>query len=135
MEETRKTGKKNNIYFLAERFFNIWLLGTQGNPSERRKAKYLTIFLENFYNKDELKELAINHIKKLQNKELDYDKALLHSKALAQLQKKDELTEICNHNTRKRSKIFERTKQLIEKENFKEALILANEIEQEEEST
>ncbi len=146
--ETRKTGKKNNIYFLAERFFNIWLLGTQGNPSERRKAKYLTIFLENFYNKDELKELAINHIKKLQNKELDYDKALLHSKALAQskyitTKERDQIIELTENLgnvikdckielPEKASKIFERTKQLIEKENFKEALILANEIEQEE---
>ncbi|MFN8296983.1 MAG: tetratricopeptide repeat protein [Chitinophagales bacterium] len=146
--ETRKTEKKNNIYLLAERFFNIWLLGTQGNPSERRKAKYLTIFLENFYSRDELKELAINHIKKLQNKELDYDKALLHSKALAQskhitTKERDriiELTENLGNEImdckielpEKTSAIYKKILNLIDNKNYKDALLLVNDIDQEE---
>jgi len=146
--ETRKTGKKNNIYLLAERFFNIWLLGTQGNPSERRKAKYLTIFLENFYSRDELKELVVSHIKKLQNKELDYNKALLHSKALAQskyitIKERDniiELTECLEDKINdckielpeKASKIFDKVEAILKNNNFEQALVLANEIEQEE---
>ena len=82
--EVIKTDTKNHLYRLSERFFNLWLIFTQGNPHEKRKAKYLTIFLENFYNVDELKQLTITHLNTLKNGKSDPNKAALFTKALAQ---------------------------------------------------
>jgi len=45
------TGKKNHLYRISERFFNMWFIVTQGNPVHKRKAKWLSIFLEAWYEK------------------------------------------------------------------------------------
>lgn len=82
--EAIRTSNKNNLYRLADRFFNIWLIFTQGNPNQKREAKYLTIFLENWYNQEELHTLSQAHLSTLQNKKTTYDKALPLSKGLAQ---------------------------------------------------
>ncbi|OQY00930.1 MAG: hypothetical protein B6I26_06600 [Desulfobacteraceae bacterium 4572_130] len=42
----QKTSTKNNIYFLKERFFNIWYLLRLGRNKEREKVMWLTRFLE-----------------------------------------------------------------------------------------
>lgn len=47
------TSSKDNLYRLKERFFNLWLLMTQGGIKEKQQAKYLTLFLENWYGIDE----------------------------------------------------------------------------------
>ena len=52
--ETITTDKRNNLYRLAERFFNVWLIVTQGNPDQKRKARWMSEFLENWYDKSEL---------------------------------------------------------------------------------
>ncbi|MDR3697670.1 tetratricopeptide repeat protein [Mucilaginibacter sp.] len=79
-----KTDTKNHLYRLSERFFNLWLIFTQGSPLEKRKARCLTIFLENFYNVDELKQLAAKHLNLLKAGKLDSNKAALLTKAIAQ---------------------------------------------------
>ena len=53
--EKIKGETKNNLYRLEERFFNLWLLMTQGGPTQKRNVKYLTCFLENWYDQDELR--------------------------------------------------------------------------------
>lgn len=60
--ETLNTGKKNHLYRLAERFFNMWLIVTQGNPDQKRRAKFLTLFLETWYQENDLKALAQKHL-------------------------------------------------------------------------
>jgi predicted transcriptional regulator len=45
--ETIATDKRNNLYRIAERFFNMWLIVTQGNPDQKRKARWMSEFLEN----------------------------------------------------------------------------------------
>ena len=82
--EKIETHTKNHLYRLSERFFNLWLIFTQGNPREKRKAKYLTIFLENFYDANELKILANEHLKAISERKLSPDKAALLTKALSQ---------------------------------------------------
>lgn len=82
--EKLPTKTKNHLYRLTERFFNLWLIFTQGSPKEKRKAKYLTIFLESFYDAEELKALAEGHLKILEERKLNPDKAALLSKAYAQ---------------------------------------------------
>ena len=56
--ETIATDKRNNLYRLAERFFNMWLIVTQGNPDQKRKARWMSEFLENWYDKLELQTIA-----------------------------------------------------------------------------
>src|SRR5207244_1102587 len=63
--EKIETNNKNYLYRLTERFFNLWLIFTQGSPREKRKAKYLTIFLENFYEQEQIKLLAKQHLENL----------------------------------------------------------------------
>ncbi|MCB9356391.1 MAG: hypothetical protein H6575_17650 [Lewinellaceae bacterium] len=82
--ETIPTGKKNHLYRLAERFFNMWLIVTQGNPDQKRRAKYLTLFLEGWYDAQELRDLARQHLGDLQSGKLSYDKAMVLSKGLSQ---------------------------------------------------
>jgi tetratricopeptide (TPR) repeat protein len=82
--ETIQTGKKNHLYRIAERFFNMWLIVTQGNPDQKRKAKYLTHFLESWYDVTELKALSEQHLTELKTGKLSYDKASVMSKALSQ---------------------------------------------------
>ncbi len=82
--ETIETNTKNHLYRLSERFFNMWLIVTQGNPDQKRKAKWLTIFLEAWYDGDEILVLTEQHLENLKSKNLIYDKALVLSKALSQ---------------------------------------------------
>ncbi len=60
--DTITKSKRNHLYRIAERFFNMWLIVTQGNPEQKRKAKWLSIFLEAWYDGEELKQLATDHI-------------------------------------------------------------------------
>lgn len=80
--DTITTDKKNHLYRISERFFNMWLMVTQGNPEQKRKAKWLSIFLEAWYNGADLKQLADDHILNLQNKKNGYDKTLVEKNVM-----------------------------------------------------
>lgn len=73
--ETIPTNKKNNLYRISERFFNMWLIVTQGNPEQKRKVRWLSIFLENWYDANEFLEFAQKHIDDLKEKELNSQEA------------------------------------------------------------
>ncbi|MDP2724607.1 MAG: AAA family ATPase [Bacteroidales bacterium] len=77
-----ETNKKQHLYRISERFFNMWLIITQGNSDQKRKAKWLTVFLENWYNASDFKKLAADHIALLKNGKTDWNSALLLSKGL-----------------------------------------------------
>jgi DNA-binding transcriptional regulator GbsR (MarR family) len=47
--EVVTTGNRNHLYRISERFFNMWLIVTQGNPEQKRKARRTSVFLENWY--------------------------------------------------------------------------------------
>jgi len=51
---------KNHIYRIEERFFNLWLIITQGGPQQRQEAKFLSSFLENWYDNKELNKFIID---------------------------------------------------------------------------
>lgn len=82
--EKVETDTKNNLYRLTERFFNLWLIFTQGSPREKRRAKYLTIFLENFYSGAELTEIAFAHLERLGKDGINAGDAMLKTKAYVQ---------------------------------------------------
>jgi hypothetical protein len=99
--DTISTSKKNHLYRLSERFFNMWLMITQGNPEQKRKAKWLSIFLESWYDVEELQALAGAHIGKLKANKLGYDKALVMAKAFTQSKyittgQRDEILDLTN---------------------------------------
>lgn len=79
-----ETDSKNHLYRLSERFFNLWLIITQGSPEQKRKAKWLSIFLENFYDENTLRQLCSHHLSELRNNKISWKKALIFSKALSQ---------------------------------------------------
>jgi len=143
------TSKKQHLYRLSERFFNMWLIVTQGNPEQKRKAKWLSIFLENWYDASDLKRIASEHISKLQKGETDWEHALVISKALSQnkyisLAERDtiiELTEKLNYESSKNclielpekySDIHKKVFKYIEEENYSKAIEIVKNIENEE---
>jgi TPR repeat protein len=143
--DTLETGKKNHLYRISERFFNMWLIVTQGNPDQRRRAKYLTLFLESWYDEQELRSLAREHLGALRNKKISFDKAMALSKGLSQSQflpteERDELIELTRalnpadeaaELPRKFSEIFAETKKLMDNGQYEAALATLQEIENE----
>jgi len=79
-----ETNKKQHLYRISERFFNMWLIITQGNPEQKRKAKWLSIFLENWYDETDFKRLTADHIANLKSGKTTWNQALVFSKALCQ---------------------------------------------------
>jgi TPR repeat protein/DNA-binding transcriptional regulator GbsR (MarR family) len=143
-----ETGNKNHLYRLSERFFNLWLIFTQGSPKEKRKAKCLTIFMENFYDAQEIVRIATEHLEMLQSGNPVANKAALITKALAQsryityimrdkligntlaLQNMaDELRVQLPHTS---EQIFNEVDEAIKKKDFGKALRIASEVEHED---
>ena len=54
--ESEAVGKKNKIYKIQERFFNIWYLMRFGRKKDRQRVEWLVKFLESWCTKDELEE-------------------------------------------------------------------------------
>lgn len=143
-----ETSKRNHLYRISERFFNMWLIITQGNPEQKRKAKWLSIFLENWYDANDFKKLTDEHIHNLKDNKLGFNQALVFSKALCQCKyistlERDTIIELTeNLNGKKANKsllelpkkysiIEQEVFQLIDKNEFEKALKLVEEIENE----
>lgn len=96
--EKVKGDTKNHTYRLEERFFNLWLLMTQGGPKQKREVKYLTVFLENWYDQDELRSVYNEFVDNLEAGTIKDDyaasmsKALVHSKHIS-VEERDALIE------------------------------------------
>lgn len=146
--ETIPTQTKNHLYRLSERFFNMWLIITQGNPEQKRKAMWLTIFLESWYDAADLKNLAQNYKQKLKEGEVAYDKANVLTKAFSQSRyittlERDELIDLTTQLEKKMAgssqilpkkfeEIYNEVLKLINAEKYELALQKADEIENEE---
>jgi len=141
-----ETGKKQHLYRISERFFNMWLIITQGNPEQKRKAKWLSIFLESWYDEHDFKDLVTNHLLKLRTGELNGNEALVISKALSQskyisLAERDSiiyLTEQIDESKQgllilpiQSKELIDKIDLLINQEDYKNAIELINAIENE----
>jgi TPR repeat protein len=73
---------KNMMYRVKERFFNFWLVLTQGGPKQKSQAKGLTIFLETWYDVNELKSICSQFLGELTEGKIAADQAVLKAKAL-----------------------------------------------------
>ncbi|TAH05868.1 MAG: hypothetical protein EAZ16_01170, partial [Sphingobacteriales bacterium] len=145
--EKIETSNKNHLYRIAERFFGMWLIVTQGNPDQKRKAKFLTIFLETWYDSHQLQDLASSYLTKLKNQKIGFDKASVLSKAFSQSKyittaQRDELIshtrQLCEGNFQPHDLpetfgiIDAKIKAFEEAGKYEEALALFDEIENEE---
>lgn len=143
-----ETNKKQHLYRISERFFNMWLMITQGNPEQKRKAKWLSIFLGNWYDSTDFKRLASEHIAKLKSGKITWNQALVSSKALSQskyisLAERDTIIELTKSIRCKGSEnclielperynyILKKINKYIEDENYTKAIEITNTIENE----
>ena len=60
---TKPIDKKNKIYFIQERFFNIWYLMRFGRKKNKQNVNWLVSFLREWCDTEELHQRAKNHIK------------------------------------------------------------------------
>ncbi len=141
--------KKNHLYRISERFFNLWLIITQGNPEQKRKARWLSIFIENWYDAIDIKQMAQKHLEQLKSGGLQLTDAIIMSKALGQskfitISHRDEIlthTESLFENSPERpfiklpehaSKIITEIAEHVELKQYDQALKLADSIENED---
>ena len=52
------TSKRNHLYEIDERFFNIWLLMSESSPYDAKRVIWLTRWLDMFYDGKELQDFA-----------------------------------------------------------------------------
>lgn len=141
------TSTKNHLYRLSERFFNMWLIVTQGNPDQKRKARYLTIFLETWYDAHEIQSLARAHAQSLKEQKMGYDQAVVLTKAFSQskyirVEERDSLLDLTYQLSdyrpekgdlpKKYEELYDTINMLRENGNFTKALEVVDEIENEE---
>lgn len=142
--EKIKGPTKNNLYRLEERFFNLWLLMTQGGPKQKQDAKYLTIFLENWYDQAELKEVYNEFVGTIKTAKPSYavsmTKALVHSrhismeerdKLLSEIQSSDLSADLKSHLPKLSKAIFQKASAQIKEEKWEDAKKTLEAIEQE----
>lgn len=67
------TSTKNNLYQVAERFFNIWYLMRHGRKRERNKLLWLVRFLESWCSEKDLINRTFKHLKHLKSEDV-YEK-------------------------------------------------------------
>lgn len=139
------TSKRNHLYRIEERFFNLWLIFTQGSPADKRRQKYLTQFLENWYDAEDIRRIAHQHLDYLNSGNPHGDfaaqqtKILAHSKYVSFREREDMLEKtlaledvppyIREHLPKPLLKDFQN---LINDERYEEASILIKSIEQED---
>ena len=143
------TDKRNHLYRISERFFNMWLIVTQGNPDQKRKARWMSEFLESWYDKQELQDLAIQHIENLILHKISGKQALMLSKGLSQskyictrlrddlidhtkAELKDSLNNYMIHLPETVREISNKVEICLEQGNYQQAVNLANSIENED---
>ena len=83
--------KKNKIYMLEERFFNIWYLMRYGRKKKKQHILWLVRFLRDWCTPDELKDRARNHITLAVKGELHQKGGYYMAEALSQTVHNDEL--------------------------------------------
>lgn len=75
------TGKKNHLYQIKERFFNIWYLMRYGRKYDKKRVIWLVRFLESWCTKEELESRISSYIHSLKIGEYDDDAAVLLGEA------------------------------------------------------
>jgi TPR repeat protein/nucleoside-triphosphatase THEP1 len=98
----KTTSTKNYLYQISERFFNIWYLMRNGRRKEQKQVVWLTRFLEEWCDKEELMERAKGHLKAVQNGEVYEAGAFYMTEALA----KTNITHSMQNSLIKETRLF-----------------------------
>lgn len=69
--EKKETGTKNHLYFLRERFFNIWYLMRYGRKDDQQRVIWLVRFLESWCSSNDLESRVLDYIEKIKSGKLD----------------------------------------------------------------
>ena len=137
---------KNNLYRVRERFFNLWMIMTQGGPRQKRRVLYLTRFLELWYGIEGMKEFTQAYKTRLGSGVVSMGRAALLTQAIARsrhvsIEDRDELIQmtrpLVNRNKELLTFIPETSKNIfstvlkkLKDKAFDEAIGLLHEIEQ-----
>ncbi|GAK54770.1 ATPase [Candidatus Vecturithrix granuli] len=92
-EEWVTSAASQPLYRLTERFFNIWYLMRLSTGGSQIRVKWLLHFLENWYNKTELREHARLHVQSLARGRYQPRAAYYLTEAFAQTGQLDQDTE------------------------------------------
>ncbi len=139
--EKKATDTKNNLYQLQERFFNIWYLMRSGDRYDKCRVKWLTKFLELFYD-DSFDNFLKQHIKHLRSGNYHPGSALMISEALANSDKLDvvsknillrETSSLLSPEQKRQlpdltNQIIEKSRQLVDEERYDESIQMLNSI-------
>ncbi|MCJ7600566.1 MAG: hypothetical protein MUO63_03580 [Desulfobulbaceae bacterium] len=92
--------RKNKLYLITERFFNIWYLMRYGRKKNREQVRFLVRFLEEWCSTEELAARINKHISLARKRALHSKGAYYMCEALAQCAPNDELQYALIRSTR-----------------------------------
>jgi len=92
--------RKNKLYLITERFFNIWYLMRYGRKKSREQVRFLVRFLEEWCSPEELAERITKHISLARESALYSKGAYYMCEALAQCAPSSDLQHELIRNTR-----------------------------------
>ncbi|MCD4652770.1 AAA family ATPase [bacterium] len=82
--KSKRINKKNKIYILEERFFNIWYLMRYGRKKKKQQVRWLVSFLKEWCSEIELIEKAKAHISNVNDGMMNQRGAYYMAEALSQ---------------------------------------------------
>lgn len=85
--EKRASWNKNNIYLIAERFFNIWYLMRHGRRNDEKRVLWLVHFFEEWCDDEMIKSRVASHLLAIQRGGVNPGAALMITQAFAQCSK------------------------------------------------
>ena len=77
--EKKETETKNHLYFLKERFFNIWYLMRYGRKDDKQRVVWLVRFLESWCSEGDLRDRILNYVNRIRTSELDANSLQLYA--------------------------------------------------------
>ena len=98
---SRMIDKKNKLYLISERFFNIWYLMRYGRRKKRTQVLWLVKFLQEWCDEEEIVRRAQGHIRQARMKKLHARGGYYMAVALASVVTDDELQHTLISETRK----------------------------------
>ena len=81
--EGKLVNKKDKIYFIKERFFNIWYLMRYGRKKNRQRVLWLIRFLEQWCEPEEIKQRALLHLANIESGKINPKTAFYQAEALS----------------------------------------------------
>ena len=103
---SKNIDKKNKLYFIKERFFNIWYLMRYGRNKNKTKVLWLVKFLQEWCVGDEIRQRAMRHIESAKENKLHVKGGIMMAEVLA---------ELCQYNSGLQHKILDETKTSLRK--------------------